>query len=219
MAKYADLTLHNYFRSSTSFRARIALNLKGLAYDQMTYSLLAGEQRSEGYLQRNRQGLVPTLQLPDGGHINQSLAIMEWLEETSPEPPLLPREPLDRARVRSLAYSIAVDVHPLNNLRVLNRLRSQFGADDDAVKDWFRHWVSLEFEALERRLASEPETGKFCHGDKVSMADICLVAQSVNNKRFGVDEEPFPTIRRIVGTCLKIEAFERALPANQPDAE
>ncbi|RLQ87557.1 maleylacetoacetate isomerase [Notoacmeibacter ruber] len=216
--KTADYVLHGYFRSSTSFRTRIALNLKDIAYDQVTYNLRAGEQRSEGYLQRNRQGLVPALQLPDGSHLNQSLAIIEWLDETHPEPPLLPQDAQQRARVRSLSHAVALDIHPLNNLRVLNRLRSQFDADDEAVKEWFQHWVGLEFSALERRLSSEAETGKFCHGDTVTMADICLVAQSVNNRRFEVDEEPYPVIRRIVETCLKLEAFERALPANQPDA-
>ncbi len=215
----ADYTLHGYFRSSTSFRTRVALNLKDIAYDQMTYNLRSGEQRSEGYLQRNRQGLVPALQLPDGSHLNQSLAIIEYLDETHPEPPLLPVDPLERARVRSLSYAVALEIHPLNNLRVLNRLRSQFDADDEAVKDWFRHWVGLEFAALEKRLSSEPETGKFCHGNRVTMADICLVAQAVNNRRFEVDDEPYPTIRRIVETCMKMEAFERALPANQPDAD
>lgn len=215
----AEYALHGYFRSSTSFRTRIALNLKDLPYDQVTYDLRSGEQRSEGYLQRNPQGAVPTLQLPDGSHLGQSLAIIEWLDETHPEPPLLPADPLERARVRTLSYAVALDIHPLNNLRVLKRLRSQFDADDEAVAEWFRHWVSLEFAALERRLANEPETGRFCHGDRVTMADLCLVAQSVNNRRFNVDETPYPTIRRIVETCLEREEFERALPANQPDAD
>ncbi|WP_114390272.1 maleylacetoacetate isomerase [Notoacmeibacter marinus] len=215
----ADYVLHGYFRSSTSFRTRIALNLKDLPYDQVTYNLRSGEQRSEGYLQRNAQGAVPTLQLPDGSHLSQSLAIIEWLDETHPEPPLLPQEPLARARVRTLSYAVALDIHPLNNLRVLKRLRSQFDADDEAVAEWFRHWVAVEYSALERRLAGETETGRFCHGDQVTMADLSLVAQSVNNRRFDVDERPYPTIRRIVETCLEREEFERALPANQPDAD
>ncbi|MCP1198092.1 maleylacetoacetate isomerase [Notoacmeibacter sp. MSK16QG-6] len=215
----AAYALHGYFRSSTSFRTRIALNLKDVGYDQMTYNLRSGEQRSEGYLQRNVQGFVPTLQLPDGSHLGQSLAIIEWLDETHPEPPLLPAEPVGRARVRALSYAVALDIHPLNNLRVLKRLRSQFEADQEAIGEWFRHWVTLEFAGLEKRLAGEPETGRFCHGDRITMADICLVAQSINNRRFDVDETPYPTIRRIVETCLEKEAFERALPANQPDAE
>ena len=212
-----SVVLHAFFRSSTSFRVRVALNLKGLDYDQETHDFRVDAQRAPGYLRRNPQGLVPTLTVPEG-ELTQSLAILEWLDETHPEPPLLPPTPWGRARVRSLAQIVAVDTHPLNNLRVLNRLRAKLGADDAAVADWFRHWVALSFEALETRLARDAETGAFCHGDAVTMADICLVGQSVNNARFAVDETPYPTIRRIVAACLAQPAFDRALPARQPDA-
>ncbi len=212
-----SLLLHSFFRSSTSFRVRVAVNLKGLSFDQETHDFRADAQRAPAYLALNPQGLVPTLTTPEG-ELTQSLAIIEWLDETHPEPPLLPADPWGRARVRSLAQIVAIDTHPQNNLRVLTRLRAQFGADDAAVADWFRHWVALSFEALETRLARETETGAFCHGDTVTLADICLVGQSVNNARFAVDEAPYPTIRRIVAACLEQSAFERALPANQPDA-
>ncbi len=215
---HGPLTLHAFFRSSTSFRVRAALALKGLAFDQATYNFREGAQRSPAYLVRNPQGLVPTLTLGDGTDITQSLAILEWLEETHPDPALLPADPLGRARVRSVAQTIALDVHPLNNLRVLNHLRAGFGADDGAVADWFRHWVRLGFEAVETRLAQDGATGRFAHGDTVTHADICLTAQSVNNRRFDVDEAPYPTIRRIVQACLEMDAFQSAMPANQPDA-
>ena len=210
--------LHSFWRSSTSMRVRAALALKGLPFDLETHDFRRDAQQAPDYLARNPQGLVPTLTLADGTDIPQSLAILEWLEETHPEPPLLPRDPLGRARVRGIAHAVALDVHPLNNLRVLNRLRSQFGADDSAVAEWFRHWVALGFGAVEARLAREPETGRFCHGDAPTMADLCLAAQSVNNRRFDVDEAPYPTIRRVVAECLALPAFEAALPASQPDA-
>lgn len=208
--------LHSFFRSSTSFRVRVALNLKGVAYDQETHDFREDRQRSPAYLARNPQGLLPTL-TTDHGDLPQSLAIVEWLDEVHPEPPLLPADPWARARVRSLAHAVAMDTHPLNNLRVLNRLRAQFGADDAALADWFRHWVALSFEAIERRLTG-PETGSFAHGEAVTLADICLVAQFVNNSRFDVDHAPYPTISGIVERCLALPAFERALPKNQPDA-
>lgn len=215
---HGPLTLHSFFRSSTSFRVCAAMALKRLTFDQQTYNFREEAHRSDAYLRRNPQGLVPTLTLGDGTDITQSLAILEWLEETHPDPALLPADPAGRARVRSIAQTIALDVHPLNNLRVLNRLRERHGADDEAVADWFRHWVSLGFEAVEARLARDPATGRFAHGDTVTVADICLVAQSVNNRRFEVDETPYPTIRRVVSECLAMDAFQSAMPANQPDA-
>ena len=214
----SDALLHGYFRSSTAFRVRIALNLKGVAYDQTFRHLRKGEQRAPDYLKLNPQGLVPTLEI-DGQTLTQSLAIIEYLEETRPTPALLPKDAAGRARVRSLAYAVALEIHPINNLRVLEDLKTRFGADDAAAAGWFRNWVAETFGALETRLANEPQTGKFCHGDTPGLADICLVPQVINNTRFNVDMTPYPTISRINAACLELEAFKAALPANQPDAE
>ncbi len=214
----ADALLYGYFRSSTAFRVRIALNLKGVAYDQTFRHLRKGEQRSPDYMKLNPQGLVPTLQI-DGQTLTQSLAIIDYLEETRPNPALLPKTPAERARVRSLAQALALEIHPINNLRVLQELGKRFGADDEAQAGWFRHWVDTTFAALETRLASEPQTGTFCHGETPTLADICLVPQVINNTRFNVDMSPYPTISRIHKACLELEAFKKALPANQPDAE
>lgn len=211
--------LHNYFRSSTSYRVRIALALKGVEFDYDAFHLRKGEQRSERYLELNPQGLVPALSWTDGKVYTQSLAIIEFLDETFPEPPLLPKDASGRQRVRSLAQMIALDIHPINNLRVLAYLKEHFGADEKAQTLWFRHWVAETFEALERRLANEPETGRFCHGDTVTLADICLAAQIANNKRFEVAMEPYPTISRIGAELAGLEEFRRAAPASQPDAE
>jgi maleylpyruvate isomerase len=209
--------LHSFFRSSTSFRVRAALNLKGIAFDQATYALRKGEQRSPAYLELNPQGLVPSLETPDG-IITQSLAIIEWLDEVYPEPALLPRDPWGRARVRSLAQIIAVDIHPINNLRVLQYLGQTFGADEAQQAEWFRHWVDAAFHALETRLSTEPKTGRFCHGDAPGLADLCLAAQVLNNARFAVNMTPYPTIQRIHDNCMALASFEAASPMNQPDA-
>ncbi|HHZ08406.1 MAG TPA: maleylacetoacetate isomerase [Rhizobiales bacterium] len=214
-----NLVLHSYFRSSTSTRLRAALNLKGLAYDTVAWHLRKGEQRSAAYLAKNPQGLVPALELWDGTVLTQSLAIIEYLEEAHPEPPLLPVGPVDRARVRAIAYAVACEIHPVNNLRILDYLRSEFGADDAAVTAWFRHWVAATFAPLEAMLASDPGTGRFCRGDRPGLADICLYAQVLNNRRFGIDMEPYPTIRRIFDACAALPAFIAAAPENQPDAE
>jgi len=214
----SDALLHGYFRSSTAFRVRIALNLKGVAYDQTFRHLRKGEQRAPDYLKLNPQGLVPTLEI-DGQTLTQSLAIIEYLEETRPDPALLPRDAAGRARVRSLAHAVALEIHPINNLRVLEDLKTRFGADDAAAAGWFRHWVAETFGALETRLASEAGTGKFCHGDAPGLADICLVPQVINNTRFNVDMAPYPTISRIHAACMELDAFKKAAPANQPDAE
>lgn len=213
------MKLHNYFRSSTSFRVRIALGLKGLSYDYVAYHLRRGEQRGEVYRALNAQGLVPTLETDTGARLAQSLAIVEYLDEVYAEPPLLPADPLGRARVRGLAYAIACDLHPLNNLRVLQYLVDPLGHDAEAQARWFRHWVAVEFAAIEQRLAEEPETGDFCHGDSPGLADLCLVPQVVNGRRFDCDMTPYPTIRRIHETCMAIAAFAEAAPERQPDAE
>lgn len=213
------MKLHNYFRSSTSYRVRIALALKQVSYDYVPYHLREGEQRGDVYLALNPQGLVPTLELDDGSLLPQSMAILEYLEEVYPDPPLLPQVAQARARVRSLAYAVACDIHPLNNLRVLNYLVGPLGQDQKAQGEWFRHWVAVEFAALEKRLAGEPQTGRFCHGDSPGLADLCLVPQVVNGRRFDCDMTPYPTIQRIHEACMEIPAFAEAAPERQPDAE
>lgn len=212
------LILHNFFRSSTSVRVRAALNLKGLSYDYVPYVLRDGETRQPSYLARNPAGLVPTLERKDGTQMTQSLAIIEWLDEEYSEPPLLPKDADGRARVRALAYMIACEIHPLNNLRVLGFLGEKFAADEEAQKAWFTHWVHTTFEALETTLAASPQTGLFCHGDTPSLADVCLYAQIWNNKRFAVDTSIYPTITRIFAALDALPAFQKAAPPNQPDA-
>lgn len=212
------LRLHNFFRSSTSTRVRVALNLKSLAYDYVPYVLRDGQTRTPDYLARNPQGLVPMLEREDGTFLTQSMAIIEWLDETHPTPPLLPADPDGRARVRALSQIIACEVHPLNNLRVLQYLQQTFGADEAAQKAWFTHWVSLSFDALETRLKSEAATGTFCHGETPTMADICLYAQVWNNRRFAIPNDPWPTIARIFTALDAIPAFRNAAPPAQPDA-
>ncbi len=214
----SDLILHNYFRSTTSVRVRVALNLKGLDYDYMPYPLLEKAHKRKSYLRLNPQGLVPALEIKDKAVLSQSLAILEYLEEIRPEPALLPQEPLARARVRALAQIIAVDIHPLGNLRVLQYLATEFGADEAAKTRWFRTWAAAGMAALEARLG-EAETGTFCHGDRPSLADICLYAQMFNNQRFGLDMHPYPKIMRIHERCAQIPAFAKAAPMAQPDAK
>jgi maleylpyruvate isomerase len=214
----SGFVLHNFWRSSTSFRVRVALNLKGIDYTHKTYRLREGDHRQPGYLAINPQGLVPSLVTPDGMVLTQSLAIMEWLDETFPEPALLPADANGRARVRALAQAVALDIHPINNLRVLFHLKDQFAADEKAQAQWFRHWASSTLSAMEQTLSASSATGAFCHGDSVSLADICLVGQCVNNKRFEVDDNQWPTISRIVSSCLTLPAFQTAMPAKQPDA-
>jgi len=212
------LTLHNFFRSSTSTRLRAALNLKGLPYDYVSYALRKGETRTPEYLAMNPAGLVPALQREDGVVMVQSLAIIEWLEEVYPEPALLPSDPDGRARVRALAYMVACEIHPVNNLRVLAYIDREFGAGEEGQKAWFRHWVNTTFGPLETMLASSPETGRFCHGGTPTLADLCLYAQVWNNRRFEVDMTPYPTISRIFAALDEIPAFRDAAPPNQPDA-
>lgn len=213
-----NMILHNFFRSSTSTRLRAALNIKGLPYDYVPYALRKGDHRQPGYLGKNPAGLVPALELEDGTVLTQSLAIIEWLEETRPRPSLLPADPAGRARVRALSYMIACEIHPLNNLRVLGRLAEQFGADEEAQKAWFTHWVTTTFDALETTLARDAATGTFCHGDTPGLADCCLYAQVWNNRRFGITLDPWPTIAGIFGRLDALDAFQKAAPPNQPDA-
>lgn len=211
--------LHNYFRSSTSVRLRAALNLKGIPFAYVAYHLRKAEHQSANYLSLNPQGLVPALELPSGQILTQSLAIIEYLDEVHPDPPLLPKEPADRARVRALSQAVACDIHPINNLRVLAYLRKQFGAQDEAVAQWFRHWVIETFGPLETLLASDGRTGRFCHGDSPGLADLCLYAQVLNNQRLSIDMQPYPTIQRIYEACAAMPAFAAAAPGRQPDAE
>jgi len=213
-----EYILHNYFRSTTSLRVRVALNMKGLDYGYVSYALLSEDHKSDAYLKLNPQGLVPALEIKDGAVLTQSMAILEYLDEVHPEPPLLPADALGRARVRALAGIIAVDIHPINNLRILKYLATEFNADAGAKKAWFHTWAHQGMAALETRLANAPETGKFCHGDTPTMADICLYGQMFNNQRFDLDMTAYPTIMTIFRACECLPAFADAAPLNQPDA-
>ena len=213
------MKLYGYFRSSAAFRVRIALNLKGLAYEQTSIHLRKNEQRNADYLALNPQGLVPALD-DDGKILTQSLAIIEYLDETHPEPPLLPGDAAARARVRSLAEAVACDIHPIDNLRVLRYLAKPLGHDEKTVEAWFNHWIKTGFDGIERILAGDGKAGEFCHGDTPSIADICLVPQVFNARRYpSFDMTPYPVIQRIFDNCMKLEAFDRAQPEKQPDAE
>ncbi|GKW50904.1 maleylacetoacetate isomerase [Halomonas sp. NCCP-2165] len=211
-------TLYGYFRSSAAYRVRIALNLKGLAYDQAPVNLVKGEQRGEDFLARNPQGLVPALVTDDGARLTQSLAICEYLDERYPEPALLPADAAGRARVRALAQAVACEIHPLNNLRVLKYLTGELGVDEATKMTWYRHWISEGFAALEAQLSREAGSGDFCHGDTPGLADLCLVPQVFNAERFECDLTAYPRIRRIVANCRALDAFARAAPEAQPDA-
>ena len=214
------MKLHSFFRSSAAYRVRIALNLKGLAYDYLPVHLSrgGGEQHRPEFRKVNPQALVPVLE--DGERLlAQSLAIIEYLDETRPEPPLLPGTPAERARVRGLAQVIACEIHPLNNLRVLNYLTGAAKLTDDAKNAWYHHWIAEGFQALEARLAGDPATGRFCHGDTPGLADCCLVPQVANARRFKCDLAPYPTLVAIDAGCRALDAFQRALPERQPDAE
>ena len=212
------MKLYTYFRSSAAFRVRIALNVKGLAYEPQFVHLPKGEHRDAKYARLNPQALLPTLD--DGGALlNQSLAIIEYLEETRPAPPLLPKDPLGRARVRSLALLVACEIHPLNNLRTLQHLRKQLGQDEEQIMSWYRHWIADGLGRLEAELAGSKGTGRYCHGDSPTMADCCLVPQVFNAKRYDSELAPYPTVMRVFDACMKLDAFERAQPSKQPDAE
>jgi maleylpyruvate isomerase len=216
----SSMRLHTYFRSSAAYRVRIALNLKGLDYTAVPTHLLrdGGEQHRAAFAAINPARLVPVLQ--DGAAtITQSLAIIEYLEETHPVPPLLPANAAERARVRALALSITCDIHPLNNLRVMRYLKSEFDLDESQRERWSRHWIARGFEALEGLLAGSALTGSFCHGESPTVADCCLVPQIANAQRVQCPLESYPTLMRIHEHCLRQPAFARAAPAAQPDAE
>jgi maleylacetoacetate isomerase/maleylpyruvate isomerase len=212
------MKLHTYFRSSAAFRVRIALNLKGLAYDTAFVHLAKGEHRAPAYGALNPQALLPTLE--DAGKLlTQSLAIIEFLEETHPQPPLLPKDPLARARVRSLSLLIACEIHPVNNLRVLQHLKRALGQNEEQINAWYRHWIADGLAKFEADLVRAPGPGRFCHGDTPGMADCCLVPQIFNAQRYQCDTVQYPATMSVFAECMKIEAFDRAQPSKQPDAE
>jgi maleylacetoacetate isomerase len=209
--------LYTYFRSSAAFRVRIALNLKGIAYEPSLVHLPKGEHRNAQYTGVNRQGLVPLLD-DAGALLNQSLAIIEYLDETRPNPPLLPKDPLGRARVRSLSLLVACEIHPLNNLRVLQHLKRALGQSQEQIDAWYRHWIADGLAKVEAELA-RPGAAKFCCGDAPTLADCCLVPQIFNAKRYHSDLAPYPTTMRVFENCMGLEAFDLAQPSKQPDAE
>jgi maleylacetoacetate isomerase len=219
-AERPAIRLHGYWRSSAAWRVRIALNLKGLAWESVPVHLVrnGGEQRQPAFLALNPQGLVPALEI-DGLVLTQSLAIIEYLEETRPAPALLPADAAGRARVRSLAQLIASEIHPLNNLRVLRYLGEQAGLDEAARDAWYRHWIGEGLAALETRLAREAGTGRFCHGGTPGLADCCLAPQLYNARRYDCELDAFPTLLRIEAACMELPAFRLAAPELQPDAQ
>ncbi len=220
------MKLHNYFRSSASFRVRISLALKGLSYDYIPVHIARGEHKKEAYTELSKDQLVPLLEI-DGERLSQSMAIIEYLDETYPEPPLLPGNPLDRAKVRALAQSIACEIHPLNNLRVLKYLVKQLKVDEEAKNTWYRHWVRDGLESFERQLQALAQdralaglpASIFCLGETPTLADCCLVPQIFNGQRFGVNFEGLPLTMGAFDACMKLPAFQQAKPANCPDNE
>jgi maleylacetoacetate isomerase len=211
------MKLYNYFRSSASFRVRIAMNLKGLSYEYLSVHLARGDHKLPAYADVSADRLVPMLEV-DGERLSQSLAIIEYLDETHPQPPLLPSDALGRARVRALAQSIACEIHPLNNLRVLKYLTRELQVSEDAKNTWYRHWVREGLEAFERQLAQGPAS-TFCYGHTPTLADCCLVPQIFNGQRFKVNFDGLPLTMAAFDACMKLEAFQRAQPSACPDNE
>jgi len=214
------MKLYTFFRSSASYRVRIALNLKVLSYESAAIHLRrgGGEQLMPAYTALNPQALVPALE--DNGRIlTQSLAIIEYLDETHPNPPLLPKDPADKALVRSMALVIACEVHPIQNLRVLNYVKASYNQTDEQVNKWAQHWIDLGLSALQTMITAQPKRGKFCFGDTPTLADICLIPQLGNARRYGCDLSKYPTILAIEKNCDAIAAFADAAPEKQPDAE
>jgi len=213
------MKLYDYAYSSAGYRVRIAMNLKGIPFERSSIHLVknGGQQHSPTYKAINPQELVPTLEV-DGHLIGQSLAVIEYLDETHPTPPLLPNYPLERARVRQLANLIACDIHPINNLSSRHRLKEMGHSDDEIMTKWYAHWITRGFAALEQLVAAAKETGRFCHGDAPTLADICLVPQMANAYRFKIAVEAFPTLVRIDKACRELPAFAAAAPEKQSDA-
>ncbi len=211
------MKLYDYFRSSAAYRVRITLNLKGVAAEHVPVHLVrdGGEHRKASYLSVNPQGLLPALELDDGTVLAQSLAILEYLEETHPEPALLPADPVARARVRAICQMVACEIHPLNNLRTLQYLKNQLGHDQETVNAWYAHWISDGFAAIDQVIGSDG----YCFGGTVTLADACLVPQIFNAHRFNVDLAPFPNVAKVEDVCGGMEAFAKAHPAQQADAE
>ena len=214
------MKLYSFFRSSASYRVRIALNLKRLSYEQAAIHLRrgGGEQLSAAYKAVNPQALVPALEV-NGDILTQSLAIIEYLEETHPDPALLPGEPAQRALARSMAMIIACEVHPIQNLRVLNYVKKEYNQTDEQVNRWARHWIDLGLSALEQMIVAQSKRGRFCLGDVPTLADICLVPQLGNARRYGCDLSKYPAIVEIEKNCMALPAFANAAPEKQPDAE
>jgi len=212
------MKLYNYFRSSASFRVRIALELKGLAYDYLPVHLVKGEHKLDGYTAVSPARLVPTLVTDSAEHLGQSMAIIEYLDETHPEPPLLPRDALGRARVRALAQLVACEIHPLNNLRVLKYLVRELKVSDEAKNEWYRHWVREGLEAFERELAPLP-VSTYCFGDAPTLADCCLVPQIFNGRRVDTSFDGLPRTMAAFDACMKLPAFQKAQPSSCPDNE
>ena len=211
------MKLYNYFRSSASFRVRIALHLKGLAYDYLPVHLARGEQKKPAFAAVTAEGLVPVLELDDDRRLTQSMAIIEYLDETHPQPPLLPADALGRARVRALSQIVACEIHPLNNLRVLKYLVGELKASEDAKNAWYRHWVRLGLESYEAQLATR--SGLYSHGDAPTLADCCLVPQIFNAQRFDCDLNGLPRTMAVFDACMTLDAFQQAQPSACPDAE
>ncbi|MFO1036365.1 MAG: maleylacetoacetate isomerase [Geminicoccaceae bacterium] len=209
------MRLYSYWRSSASYRVRIALNLKGIPFETVATNLRNGSNRTLDFLGKNPQGLVPVLEEGDI-RLTQSLAIIECLEDLKPEPALLPANPIERARVRALAQLIACEIHPLNNVRVLNHLRARMGLNDGDVNSWYRHWIAEGLTALETQL--KDYAGRYAFGDRVTLADVCLVPQLYNARRYNCDLKPYPTTLRVEEACLALAAFDDAQPERQPDA-
>jgi maleylacetoacetate isomerase len=211
------MKLYTFYRSSAAYRVRLALNIKRLTCEHIPKAFSKNEHRAPDYLALNPQGLIPALE-HDGAVLSQSLAIIEFLDEKYPDPPLLPAEPLARAQIRSISLAIACDIHPLNNLRVLNYLRRELQQSDDRVNAWYRHWITVGFTGLEQQVRAYSGGARFCHGDALSIADICLVPQVYNARRFNTDLTPFPTLVAISTHLESLPAFAAARPEAQADA-